>query len=125
MKNQKEFFPEVFQMLASQRGVMLLLSYLLISVMAIFSLALFSRSHVFTQTNERNQNRVVAFNMAEAGLDLAISTLRSNTAYEGTGGYTSLATANVQGGYEVTVTEIEPKKYSIQSAGYSPDNTVT
>ena len=119
----------------NKKGFILITSYLLLSVLSIFSLALFSRSNVFLQATERNQNNMVAFNMAEAGLDTAIVTLRVNPAYTGTGGYVSMQTNTVQGGYQVTVTtpaqtpngqpNVNAAIRQITATGFSPTNTVT
>lgn len=117
------------------KGFVLITSYLLLSVLSIFSLALFSRSNVFLQATERNQNKTVAFNMAEAGLDTAIFQLRANPAYAGSGGYVPMQTNTVQGGYQVTVTTPattptgQPNTNAairqITATGFSPTNTVT
>lgn len=112
--------------LENSRGILLLTTYFLIAVVSIFSLALFARSNVFLQTTERNQNRVVAFNMAEAGMDQAMKALEGDLTYAGAG-YTSLATSTVRGGYDVSVSSVADNDAVrlIRATGYAPDNTVT
>lgn len=119
----------------NEKGFVLIMSYLLLSVLSVFSLALFSRSNVFLRATERNQNKIVAFNLAEAGLDTAIAALRANPAYAGTGGYVPMQTNTVQGGYQVTVTtpaqtptgqpNVNAAIRQITATGFSPTNTVT
>lgn len=62
----------------NRKGFILITSYLLLSVLSVFSLALFSRNTVFLQATERNENKIKAFNMAEAGVDYAITNLKAN-----------------------------------------------
>lgn len=112
---------------AKEMGFLLATSYLLLSVLSIFSLALFSRENVYFQVSERNRNKIVAFNMAEAGLDQAITQLRLDANYTGTGTYTSLSTATIQGGYQATITtpQDNPNIRQIVTSGFSPSNVVT
>lgn len=101
-------------------------SYLLIAVISIFSLAMFSRGTVFLQANERSQNKIIAFNMAEAGIDLAITQLQADVTYAGVG-YTDMGTGTVEGGYQVAVTtpNTAPNVRLIQSTGHAPLNDMT
>lgn len=126
MRKRRGCLAACFAPLENSRGVLLLTSYLLIAVVAVFSIALFARSNVFLQSTERNQSRIVAFNMAEAGMDQAVKALEDDTDYAGVN-YTSLATSTVQGGYEVSVTTVANNEdvRLIQATGYSPDNTAT
>lgn len=102
-------------------------TFLLLSVLSIFSLALFSRSNTYLVASERNKNKIVAFNMAEAGLDLALTQLAGSPAYAGTKGYVSMNTNTVRGGYKVTVTTAanNPNVRQILVDGYSPSNVTT
>lgn len=113
-----------FRVIKNSRGTILLMSYFVMAVMAIFSLALFVRSHVFLQSTERHQNRMVAFNMAEAGLATALKALETNLAYAGTAGFTSLSTQTVKGGFEVEVSEVTGRSdvRLIEATGYAPDD---
>ena len=123
----KKYFINWMRRLRDKRGIVLLSAYWMISVMAIFSLGIFSRSNVYTQSVERNFNRVVAFNMAEAGVDLAIAQLIENPGYTGTNGYVSLSTNTVEGGFDVAVTipPNNPNTRMISVTGHSPSNTAT
>src|SRR3989338_8802888 len=87
-----------------QRGFLLITSYLVISVLATFSLAYFARGNVFFNLVERTQNRMTAFNMAESGLDDAITQLAADPAYTGSSGYVAMNSGTfVRGGYDVVV----------------------
>ncbi|HTL47363.1 MAG TPA: collagen-binding domain-containing protein [Verrucomicrobiae bacterium] len=112
--------------LKDERGFILIMAYGLISALAIFSLALFSRNTSFLNSTERNQNKVVAFNMAEAGVDMAITQLATDTTYEGAA-YSSMTSGPMQGGYDVTVTTPDnaPNTRLIVARGYAPDNVST
>lgn len=109
-----------------EKGFLLLTSLMLISTMSIFSLALFSRSHIFTQTAERNQNRVIAFNLAESAVDIAIAAIQEDNSYEGVD-YTSLSADGFQGGYEVQVStpDENPDVRLITATGYAPSNNAS
>lgn len=91
-----------------QRGFMLISAYLAILVMAIFSLAFYWRHHGHIDAAELTRNKIVAFNVAEAGLDMAIATLTgpNGASYAGTA-YASLnANSPVlvrEGGYTISV----------------------
>lgn len=101
---------------------------MVIMTLEVYSLALASRNITFTNATERNQSKITAFNTAEAGIDTAITQLRSSTTYTGTG-YTSMSSTSnsMKGGYAVTVsTPAGTTDYRlIQATGYSPDNTTT
>ena len=115
--------------LEKKRGFILLAVYLMVSTFSIFSLALFSRSSGFLKAAERNQNRLVAFNMAESGIDQALVQLKTNSSYTGTNGYINFGTAAAQGGYQVSVTTPDPignpNIRMVRAAGFSPSNNMT
>lgn len=83
----------------NEKGFMLLTSLLIIAVIEIFAIAFFARSHVFMQSSERNKNKIIALQMAEAGLDKTIVDLGADFNNTGTS-YTALGN---QGGYQTTV----------------------
>lgn len=115
------------------KGFLLIASYLLMSVLSIFSLALFSRGNTFFQASERNENKIIAFNMAEAGVDQAIVQLKSDPTYSGAA-YSAMPGAP-KGGYQVTVTvpatnpngipNANPNIRQIVAQGFSPSNDAT
>lgn len=110
----------------NEKGIVLLATYFLVTVISIMALAIFSRGTSFLQTTERNQNRIVAFNMAEAGLDNAVAQLTADATFTGNA-YTSLSTNAVRGGYQTTVTTpaLNANVRLIQSTGHSPSNDAT
>lgn len=112
----------------SNRGFVLMASYFFISVLSVMSLAFLTRGFFFLGASERNQNRTVAFNMADGAVDLAITQLQSNSNYAGSGGYAALGNG---GGYEVVVCPptcdglIQPTNANvrlIQATGHAPSN---
>ncbi len=117
--------------LGNRKGFILLTSYLLISMLSIFSLGLFARSAAFIQSVERNKNKIIAFQKAEAGLDQAIVELTDDQNYSGMA-YIPLGD---EGGYSVTVCPptcggdlTEPTDANvrmIQTTGFAPDNDPT
>lgn len=119
MKNNRQFL--------NQRGFVLIVCYLIITLVAIFAFAYFARSNAFQIAAERNQNKLVAFNMAESAVDATLVELLEDINYPGTDRYTSLDTDFVKGGYTVTVTTPEDNENMriIQATGYSPDNSTT
>lgn len=114
-----------------EEGFVLLTSYLLISVLSVFVAAVFARSMMFYQATERNKNRVVAFNLAESGLDVAITQLKSDATYDGTD---SAVTLGSTGAYEVQVCPpscdglTEPTLDNVRlvkATGYAPSTDTT
>ncbi|MBI3307660.1 MAG: hypothetical protein HYZ84_07640 [Candidatus Omnitrophica bacterium] len=100
---KKGLLKSLKMILDGKRGFILITSYLFISILSIFSLALFSRGVVFLDNSERYKNRVAAFHMAESGLDQAMAQLATNPNYEGTTGFVTLNSTNTQAGYTVVV----------------------
>jgi Tfp pilus assembly protein PilX len=108
------------------RGFILMTTYLLISVFSIFSLALFSRGTVFVQTTERSKHRMVAFNMAEAGVDFALAQIAQDSSY-GIGQtlpYVNMSTNTVSGGYQIAITDPSPSVRQITVSGFAPSNNI-
>lgn len=64
-----------------KRGFILIAVYMAAIFICLFSAVLFARQQVVMQATERYQNRVLAFNAAEAGIDSALRKL-SNTQIE-------------------------------------------
>ena len=112
-----------------QRGYILMAMYLVIALISIFSLAYFTRNNAFIQSAERNRNKLIAFNMAEAGVDKALSTLSQpgHQNWTGTTAYQALDIDHVQGGYTVSVTTPSghPDVRLIRALGTAPNNTPT
>ena len=113
---------------------MLITAFLFAAVLSTTSLGLATRQVAYLQAAERNKNRMVAFNMAEAGIDLAIAQLTTDSNYAGTTGFTALDTGNIQGGYTVAVcppactgltTPTDANTRLIVATGQSPSNNLT
>ncbi len=125
MKTQYE---RLVQGEADSRGFILIMSYMLMLALSVFSLGLFSRGGVFLQSAERNKKKVIAFNMAEAGFDDAFWRIKNNRIanYPWASGFVPLDTGNIRGGYSVTVTDMGNNIKQILATGFSPDqNTIT
>lgn len=121
IKMIKRNFKISFVFRQKEKGYLLITSYILIMLLSIFSLAFFARHNIFLQASQRNQNRLIAFQMAEGGVDQAISSLRTDPSYTGQG-YTAVGTG---GGYSVTVStpaNQNPLIRKIVAAGFSPGN---
>ena len=117
-----------------EKGFILVTAYLLISVLSVLSLGLFSRGFYFSEAAERNKNKMVAFNLAEAGVDLALAQLADDPNYIGSSGYIGMSNATMEGGYQVQVCPptcdgltlpTDPNMRLIAAVGYSPSNTST
>ncbi len=120
--------------LKNQKGFLLLGTFLIIAVLEIFSLALFARFTVFTQAIERNQNKMVAFNAAEAAIDNTISEIKSDTSYAGTSSLVRLDAGPNLGGYTSQVcppscdgltAPTGTNMRLVQVTGFSPGNDST
>lgn len=106
-----------------EKGFVMISSYMMLAMIMTLSFAMAARSNVFIQNSERNQSRILAFDMAEAGVDYAMNQLASNPEYTGAE-YTDLSTDTASGGYEVTITTPQDNANirMIQTTGYSPGN---
>lgn len=118
----------------NEKGFLLITAFLFAAVLATVSLGLATRQTAYLQAAERNKNRMVAFNMAEAAMDTAIAQLATNPNYAGTTSFTSLSTGNIQGGYTLAVcppactgltTPTDLNTRLIAATGYSPSNVTT
>ena len=58
--------------ISNKKGFVLLVVYIVVVVVAIFAFAFFARHQAAMQGTERYQNRILAFNAAEAGIDAAL-----------------------------------------------------
>ena len=104
-----------------QKGMFLISSYLVLSVIGTFSIALFLNSTAAYRVAKRTQNRIIAFHLAESGLDRAIVALRTDPTYTGQG-YTALGN---QGGFDVQVVTSDPANPTVRqisARGYAPNN---
>lgn len=108
-----------------QKGMFLISSFFLLSVVGIFSLALFLKSTALYRAMERTENQIRAFQLAESGVDRAIVRLRTDSSYTGQG-YTALGSI---GGYDVQVQTPDsvnsPTIRRITASGYAPSNLST
>ncbi len=73
-----------FRMLHDERGFVLLVVYVVAIFVTIFSVVLFARHRAAIQATERYQNRILAFNAAESGIDYALRELATNATLRGT-----------------------------------------
>lgn len=112
------------QYIAQKNGFILIATYLVVALITLLAFAFFARGTIFQQAAERNQNKIVAFHMAEAAVDEALVQLASNISYAGTNQYVPMNTSNVRGGYTVTVSTApnDLTTRTIQATGFAPDN---
>ncbi len=106
----------------SQKGFVLITVYLVITQLAIFSLAYFARSNAFIAASERNRNKTIAFAMAESGVDFALKQLSTSSSYAGTADFVDMSTNFMKGGFtvEVTTPSGQPDVRAITSIGFAP-----
>jgi len=131
--------------LMGNKGFTLITSYMFISVLFTFSLALYSYSVTFLDASERNKNKIVAFNFAEAGMSDALVELRQNTltttntdwqaqfsksdptqvvAWNRNPNCVSMSVGNIEGCYSVTVTPLPSNVFQISATGFAPGDAV-
>lgn len=109
----------------NEKGFVLLLVYTIVLFVSIFSAVFFTRHRGAIQATERYQNRILAFNAAEAGIDFALRELatsnlrRTQTA---TDTYTSAYTPLTQNEFQYTVSPVsgKPTFRRIDSKGCAP-----
>ena len=115
---------------ANERGFVLLAVYMVVIFISLFSVVFFARHQFAIQTTERYQNRTLAFNAAEAGIDYALrelatsATRRSTTA---TTTYTSSTSSLGQHTFQYTIAPVSGKSMMrrIDSTGCAPTCTTT
>ena len=104
-----------------KRGIVLISTYLALSVIGTFSLVVFTKNLSLYHASERTINRITAFHLAESGVDQAIVQLKNNLSYTGQG-YTTLG----RGGYDIQITTPDPVANPnlrlITTNGYTPNN---
>ena len=114
--------------LHNERGFMLLVVYVVVIGISIFAFAFFSRHSRAIQATEQYQNRILAFNAAEAAVDFALAKLVATPDWAGTD-YLSFNSTSTQSGYKVTVSKPDPVNKPnirmIAAVGYAPDNVKT
>jgi hypothetical protein len=127
---------------ANERGFVLLVVYIVIICISIVSIAFFARHQGAIQATERYQNRVLAFNASESGIDFALRGLSENTAMIGTPPsdgtppedtifaapyYTSAITSMGQNAFQFKLFYVpgERLRRRIESKGCAPDCTAT
>lgn len=110
----------MFKSTLNQKGLFLISSFLVMSVVGTFSLALFLKSTTIYRTIEHSRNRITAFHLAESGVDRAIVELEANPNYIGQG-YTVLG----NGGFDVAVDSPNPADPTVRriiTNGHTPNN---
>jgi len=114
--------------LQNERGFVLLVVYIVVMFVTVFSLAFFARHHVAIQATERYQNRILAFNAAESGIDVALrqlatnATIRNQTADSE---YASGDTTLRQNEFRFTISPVpdQPSLRRIDARGCAPECT--
>lgn len=111
----------------NSKGFILVTTYLVVAVVSVFSMAYLLRSTAFLQASERNRNKIIAFNMAEAAADFALAQLATDAAYTGTATFNSLDAGSSKGGFTVAITTPEGNSNirMIQASGFAPSTTAT
>jgi len=108
-----------------EKGFVLLAVYMAAIFICLFSTVLFARHQVGIQATERYQNRVLAFNAAEAGIDFALKELTTDaarrTGTESTA-YTSSNIALGQHAFRYTISPVtnQTTRRRIDATGCAP-----
>lgn len=111
--------------IASERGFILILVYIILIFLSVFSFALFARHTGAIQATERYQNKILAFNAAEAGIDFALRELATDairrtdtasTAYHSPGMPLDQATLS----YTISPVTDHPNMRRIDATGCAP-----
>ncbi len=110
----------------NERGSILLTSMAFIFIISMLSAVFFLRTTSERRLIEMSTNRVVAFHLAESGVDQALRQLAQNQSYTGTGSNT---VALGRGVFSMAVSTPDPANNpnvrKIVSTGYSPSNQTT
>lgn len=121
---------KTFKILRDERGFVLLVVYIVAMFLTVFSVVLFARHRASLQAAERYQNRILAFNAAESGIDFALRELATQAALRGTPPevtpttpyYTSADTSLGQNAFQFTLSFVQdqPMLRRIDSKGCAP-----
>lgn len=84
-KKTRKFGLSMVRGLTNQSGFLLIYTYSVLTILAITAVAFYTRNASLMNASERNYGRIVAFNMAESGLDQAMVQLANDPTYTGTG----------------------------------------
>ena len=103
-----------------RRGTVLVLSCLLVALVAVYGSAIMVRGLTEQRAAQRAVRLAWAFEAAEAGLDQAITQLRANANWSG-----ATYTTTLQGGYDVTITNLSSTVKRLTVTGHYPSNITT
>lgn len=108
-----------------EKGIALVITLLVMTLLLMLGTAFLSLSSTETLISINERNRLLAFDLAEAGAERAIAELNVNVAYPGTGAEQALGF----GTYTTTVTDLLPlpgavDRKQVVSIGYVPNSTV-
>ncbi|MBI4971568.1 MAG: type II secretion system protein [Candidatus Omnitrophica bacterium] len=110
----------------NERGVILITTLLFVAIIAILAACLFAQSIYERRQIEMQTNRIIAFQMAEAAIDDAITNLAGDSNFSGTG--TTTVTLG-DGVYSSIVTQPDPANNPnvrrIAATGAAPGNDNT
>ena len=121
---------KAFKTLRNERGFVLLVVYVVTIFVTIFSIVLFARHRASIQATERYQNRILAFNAAESGIDFALRELITNSTRQSQTAATSYTSSKMpmrQNEFQFTISPVtgQPSLRRIDSKGCAPNCTNT
>lgn len=103
----------------AQQGQILVLALVIVALVAVNTILIIGGSMLFSSNSTHNLQAAQAVNLAEAGLDKALTSLNSSGgAYSG-----ESETALGNGSFSVTVTTVDSNTKSIEATGYIPSKT--
>ena len=115
------------QTLGGNQGYVLLTTYILMAALSVTAMASMTRNFTYARDAERQKNAIVALQMAEGAVDLAVAQLAVSSSYTGVG-YTDFSSGSARGGYSIAVTTPSGAASTIKQiavTGYAPGNTAT
>lgn len=113
-------------MLNNNKGAVLIMSYLVVTVLLTLSLGVVYHSLLERKAFDVTKGRTDAFYMAEAGMDAALVSLRTNQHYAGTGATNPVPVqrgSELIGQYANTVVNIGSSLRNVTAYGYVPQMT--
>jgi Tfp pilus assembly protein PilX len=119
---------KTLKIVGNQKGFVLLVVYIFVIFISLFSVVFFARHQVAIQSTERYQNRILAFNAAESGIDFALRELSTDSSRRsGTtnAAYTSADVQLEQNAFRFVISPVEGHSMlrRIDAEGCAPNCT--
>lgn len=116
--------PKLPKLLRSDEGFLLVTAYMTLTSLMALSLALWTQANVYVRSSESSIYQMAAFQLAESGLDVAISNLTEDQNYAGAQNVNYDKNGQRIGTYSITVETPDagnPFLRRVTSTGVTPD----